>query len=166
MGSLHDYSSLSNPPMPTVVPQNVDPSLVDFREFYPYIPNEIKHRKRTTQAQLEILERTFSHDKKPNSVMRASLARQLDMTPRGVQVNSRIMAASPDSDVIFAANSQVWFQNRCALASYPPFIPLDRHSHFSPGGRKKRRWPKRLPPNFTNPNRHLPTLQIPKRPRA
>jgi hypothetical protein len=71
----------------------VDPSLVDFREFYPYIPNEVKHRKRTTQAQLEILEETFSRDKKPNANLRTSLARELDMTPRGVQV---------------------WFQNRRA----------------------------------------------------
>jgi hypothetical protein len=91
MDSSHDYSSLSNPAIPTAVPSSVDPSLADFREFYPYIPNEIKHRKRTTQAQLEILEQTFAHDKKPNGVMRANLARQLDMTPRGVQVNSRIL---------------------------------------------------------------------------
>jgi hypothetical protein len=89
----HDYSSLPNSCIPNVVPPGVDPSLVDFREFYPYIPNEIKHRKRTTPAQLEILEQTFARDKKPNGVMRASLARQLDMTPRGVQV---------------------WFQNRRA----------------------------------------------------
>lgn len=68
------------------LPAGVDPSTVDFREFYPYIPNEVKHRKRTTQAQLELLEDTFSRDKKPNGVLRATLARELDMTPRGVQV--------------------------------------------------------------------------------
>ena len=90
-----DYSSLPNSCIPNVVPPGVDPSLVDFREFYPYIPNEIKHRKRTTPAQLEILEQTFARDKKPNGVMRASLARQLDMTPRGVQVSPQILA-SPD----------------------------------------------------------------------
>jgi hypothetical protein len=93
MDSSHDYSGLPNSCIPNVVPPGADPSLVDFREFYPYIPNEIKHRKRTTQAQLEILEQTFAHDKKPNGVMRANLAKQLDMTPRGVQV---------------------WFQNRRA----------------------------------------------------
>ena len=91
----HDYSSLPNSCIPNVVPPGVDPSLVDFREFYPYIPNEIKHRKRTTPAQLEILEQTFARDKKPNGVMRASLARQLDMTPRGVQVSLRILAPPP-----------------------------------------------------------------------
>lgn len=96
MDNSHDYSSLPNPCIPTTVPPSIDPSLVDFREFYPYIPNEIKHRKRTTQAQLEVLEQTFAHDKKPNGVMRANLARQLDMTPRGVQVSSRIMILSPD----------------------------------------------------------------------
>lgn len=93
MDNSLDYPALSNSCIPITVPTNVDPSLVDFREFYPYIPNEIKHRKRTTQAQLEVLEQTFAHDKKPNGIMRANLARQLDMTPRGVQV---------------------WFQNRRA----------------------------------------------------
>lgn len=72
--------------MPSVLPSGVDPSAVDFREFFPYIPNEVKHRKRTTQAQLETLEQTFSCDKKPNGPLRAALARELDMTPRGVQV--------------------------------------------------------------------------------
>lgn len=72
--------------MPSVLPSGVDPSAVDFREFFPYIPNEVKHRKRTTQAQLETLEETFSRDKKPNGPLRAALARELEMTPRGVQV--------------------------------------------------------------------------------
>ena len=90
MDNSHDFPGHPNSCIPSVVPPGVDPSLVDFREFYPYIPNEIKHRKRTTQAQLEILEETFAHDKKPNGVMRANLARQLDMTPRGVQVSTQI----------------------------------------------------------------------------
>jgi hypothetical protein len=88
-----DYAEFANSCIPSVVPPGMDPSLVDFREFYPYIPNEVKHRKRTTQAQLEILEETFSRDKKPNANLRTTLARELDMTPRGVQV---------------------WFQNRRA----------------------------------------------------
>ena len=96
MDNSHEYSSLPNSCIPNVVPPGVDPSTVDFREFYPYIPNEIKHRKRTTPAQLEILEQTFALDKKPNGVMRANLARQLDMTPRGVQVSPRIFTTTPD----------------------------------------------------------------------
>ena len=101
MDNSLDYSSLQNPAIPTIVPPAVDPSLVDFREFYPYIPNEIKHRKRTTQAQLEILEQTFAHDKKPNGLMRGNLARQLDMTPRGVQVNPKTLTLSPPHPDVF-----------------------------------------------------------------
>lgn len=69
----------------------MDPS--DFRAFYPYTPNEVKHRKRTTSAQLKILEGVFKRDTKPNAALRNELAAQLDMTARGVQV---------------------WFQNRRA----------------------------------------------------
>jgi hypothetical protein len=89
MTSLHhngtDYPDFPNQCIP-IMPPGADPSLADFREFYPYIPNEVKHRKRTTQAQLEILEDMFSRDKKPNGALRSSLARELGMTPRGVQV--------------------------------------------------------------------------------
>jgi hypothetical protein len=62
----------------------MDPS--DFRAFYPYTPNEVKHRKRTTSAQLKILESVFKRDTKPNAALRNELATQLDMTARGVQV--------------------------------------------------------------------------------
>ncbi|KAF5370793.1 hypothetical protein D9758_001950 [Tetrapyrgos nigripes] len=71
----------------------MDPSAVDFRAFYPYTPNEVKHRKRTTSAQLKVLESIFKRDTKPNAALRNELAIQLDMTARGVQV---------------------WFQNRRA----------------------------------------------------
>ncbi|THV02401.1 hypothetical protein K435DRAFT_963128 [Dendrothele bispora CBS 962.96] len=71
----------------------MDPAAVDFRAFYPYTPNEVKHRKRTTSAQLKILESIFKRDTKPNAALRNELAAQLDMTARGVQV---------------------WFQNRRA----------------------------------------------------
>ncbi|KAJ3883628.1 hypothetical protein F5051DRAFT_133920 [Lentinula edodes] len=74
-------------------PLPMDPSAVDFRAFYPYTPNEVKHRKRTTNAQLKILESVFKRDTKPNAALRNELAAQLDMTARGVQV---------------------WFQNRRA----------------------------------------------------
>ncbi len=64
----------------------MDPSAVDFRAFYPYTPNEVKHRKRTTSDQLKILEGIFKRDTKPNAALRNELAARLDMTPRGVQV--------------------------------------------------------------------------------
>ncbi|KAI0743750.1 hypothetical protein C8Q80DRAFT_1122152 [Daedaleopsis nitida] len=71
----------------------MDPSQVDIRTFYPYTPNEVKHRKRTTRAQLKVLESVYKYDTKPNASLRKKLAAELDMTPRGVQV---------------------WFQNRRA----------------------------------------------------
>lgn len=64
----------------------MDPSSVDFRAFYPYTPNEVKHRKRTTTTQLKTLEAVFKRDTKPNGPLRVELAGQLGMTPRGVQV--------------------------------------------------------------------------------
>ncbi|KAJ3478804.1 hypothetical protein NLJ89_g12363 [Agrocybe chaxingu] len=66
-----------------------DPAAVDFRAFYPYTPNEVKHRKRTTSAQLKVLEDIFKKDTKPNATLRTELAAELDMTPRGVQVSLR-----------------------------------------------------------------------------
>ncbi|KAG6833558.1 hypothetical protein H0H87_005209 [Tephrocybe sp. NHM501043] len=72
---------------------SMDPSAVDFRAFYPYTPNEVKHRKRTTTTQLRTLEAIFKRDTKPNGPLRVELAAQLGMTARGVQV---------------------WFQNRRA----------------------------------------------------
>jgi hypothetical protein len=76
-----------------LLPPGVDPASVDFRTFYPYIPNEVKHRKRTSRTQLKVLEDIFRRDTKPNAQLRKKLAKQLDMTARGVQV---------------------WFQNRRA----------------------------------------------------
>jgi hypothetical protein len=61
--------------------------------FFSYRPNEVKHRKRTTRQQLKVLEETFRTTQKPDGNVRKSLALQLDMTPRNVQV---------------------WFQNRRA----------------------------------------------------
>lgn len=56
-------------------------------------PFEVKHRKRTSKSQLQILEKTFESNKKPDSTLRNQLSEQLGMTPRSVQV---------------------WFQNRRA----------------------------------------------------
>lgn len=66
----------------------------DFRPTF-YNPFEIKHRRRTSRAQLKILERSFSENAKPSAATRRILAQKLDMTPRGVQI---------------------WFQNRRAKA--------------------------------------------------
>ncbi|CAE6538971.1 unnamed protein product [Rhizoctonia solani] len=56
-------------------------------------PYEVKHRRRTSRAQLSVLETEFDTDPKPNADKRRSLASQLNMTPRAIQV---------------------WFQNRRA----------------------------------------------------
>lgn len=65
----------------------MDPATVDFRTFYPYNPAEVKHRKRTTRAQLKVLEDMFKKETKPNGALRKKLAAELEMTPRGVQVS-------------------------------------------------------------------------------
>ena len=62
-------------------------------------PYEVKHRKRTSRAQLTVLEATFQENNKPSSHVKKALASQLDMPIRNVQV---------------------WFQNRCTW---------DRHSN-------------------------------------
>ncbi|KIM40240.1 hypothetical protein M413DRAFT_413744 [Hebeloma cylindrosporum] len=84
---------LQNSPYPRSFVQSSSDPAVDFRAFYPYTPNEVKHRKRTTSAQLKVLEAIFKKDTKPNANLRNELAQELDMTARGVQV---------------------WFQNRRA----------------------------------------------------
>lgn len=58
-----------------------------------YDPFFVKHRRRTTKAQLKILEQTFEANVRPDANMRRKLGEQLGMTPRSVQV---------------------WFQNRRA----------------------------------------------------
>ena len=72
--------------VPGLIPPGMDPNQVDIRTFYPYTPNEVKHRKRTTRAQLKVLEGVYKYDTKPNASLRKKLAAELDMTPRGVQV--------------------------------------------------------------------------------
>jgi hypothetical protein len=72
--------------IPSLFPPGVDPNTVDFRTFFPYIPNEVKHRKRTSRTQLKVLEDIFRKDTKPNAALRKKLAAELDMLPRAVQV--------------------------------------------------------------------------------
>lgn len=58
-----------------------------------YNPFIVRHRKKTTKSQLQILENTFGTNIRPDARMRRMLAEQLGMTPRSIQV---------------------WFQNRRA----------------------------------------------------
>ncbi|PVU90079.1 hypothetical protein BB559_001796 [Furculomyces boomerangus] len=58
-----------------------------------YNPYQVKHRRRTTKEQFQILESTFIADNKPSAETRRDIAQKLSMTPREVQV---------------------WFQNRRA----------------------------------------------------
>lgn len=50
-------------------------------------PYEVKHRRRTSRAQLAVLEHEFDIDSKPNADKRTALAAQLKMTPRAIQVS-------------------------------------------------------------------------------
>jgi hypothetical protein len=61
--------------------------------FTSYFPTDVKQRRRTSRAQVIVLEDAYSRTTKPDGPLRVSLAERLDMTPRGVQV---------------------WFQNRRA----------------------------------------------------
>lgn len=79
------YHSVSCVPTAYLDP-GVDPASVDFRNFYAYIPNEVKHRKRTTRDQAKVLESIFDRNTKPDSSLRQRLAKELQMSARGVQV--------------------------------------------------------------------------------
>lgn len=64
-------------------------------EFKPtfYNPFEVKHRRRTSRSQFKTLEKAFMNNCKPSAVVRKSLAQELNMSARSIQV---------------------WFQNRRA----------------------------------------------------
>lgn len=80
-----------------VLDPNCDPSSVDFRNFFPYIPNEVKHRKRTTRDQQKVLETIFDRSPKPDGALRQRLAKELDMTPRGVQVRRILVSGAAEN---------------------------------------------------------------------
>jgi hypothetical protein len=103
-------------------------------------------------------------------VMRANLARQLDMTPRGVQVSPRTSLFQSYPSILtcllppihrFGSRTgvpELHIPSSSSIGSHPLF------SLFYAGGRKRRRWPKKLPPNFSTNNRHHRlTLQTRKR---
>jgi hypothetical protein len=83
---MDQHSRYATTCIPSLLPPGVDPTSVDFRTFFPYIPNEVKHRKRTSRTQLKVLEDVFRKDTKPNAALRKKLAAELDMLPRAVQV--------------------------------------------------------------------------------
>lgn len=82
-------------------PPDTDNFLVETFHQYPhgnfsptfYNPFEVKHRRRTSNAQLKILEEAFKTCSKPSASVRRLLAQKLNMSVRGVQI---------------------WFQNRRA----------------------------------------------------
>lgn len=85
---------------PNGFPKNIERMFETFHqtptgEFKPtfYNPFEIKHRRRTSKDQFQVLETSFQENSKPNATVRRALAQRLGMTPRAVQV---------------------WFQNRRA----------------------------------------------------
>lgn len=81
--------------------------LLQYNTAY-FNPYEVKHRKRTSRAQLTVLEATFQQNNKPSSAVKKALAAQLDMPIRNVQV---------------------WFQNRCARSkSKSSRLPLQNRS--------------------------------------
>lgn len=77
-------------------------STIRLGEFFPFLPlscllgaatrnltfwwDRIKHRRRTSASQLKVLEYHFDRNPKPDVNLRKSLAEQLGMTPREVQV--------------------------------------------------------------------------------
>ena len=67
-------------------------SVVDFKPTF-YNPFEVRHRRRTSRDQLDLLQSTFGENPKPSAQVRQSLAEKLQMSPRSIQV---------------------WFQNRRA----------------------------------------------------
>ncbi|KAF8757212.1 Homeodomain [Rhizoctonia solani] len=80
------------------------PSMPDYGYDYPpppgfvtafWNPYEVKHRRRTSRAQLSVLEREFETDPKPNADKRRSLAAQLNMTPRAIQVSFYTVSSPP-----------------------------------------------------------------------
>jgi len=73
----------------------------EFKNSY-YNPFHVKPRKRTSKEQLEVLEKTFETNVKPDAALRKTLAGKLGMTPRSVQV---------------------WFQNKRAKVKNEKHVP-------------------------------------------
>ncbi|KAH8108042.1 hypothetical protein BXZ70DRAFT_913872 [Cristinia sonorae] len=70
---LGPHTHPSSTCVPGLIPPGMDPGQVDMRTFYPYQPNEVKHRKRTTRGQLKVLEDVYKYDTKPNATLRKKL---------------------------------------------------------------------------------------------
>jgi hypothetical protein len=83
---MDQHSGYTTTCIPSLLPPGVDPTSIDFRTFFPYVPSEVKHRQRTSRSQLKVLEKVFHKDTLPNASLRKKLAAELDMLPRAVQV--------------------------------------------------------------------------------
>ncbi|QRW21293.1 homeobox domain protein [Rhizoctonia solani] len=123
------------------------PSMPDYGYDYPpppgfvtafWNPYEVKHRRRTSRAQLSVLEREFETDPKPNADKRRSLAAQLNMTPRAIQV---------------------WFQNRRAkIKAIKNKIPGGRGMpKLKPGERAAARASRAASTSATETGPHSPS---------
>ena len=54
--------------------------------FHKNHPLEFKHRNRKSPLQLKVLEKAFKENNKPKTTVRRAIAKQLEMSPRTVQV--------------------------------------------------------------------------------
>lgn len=77
----------------------------NFKNSY-YNPFHIKPRKRTSKEQLEVLEKTFETNIKPDAALRKTLADRLNMTPRSVQVWFQNKRAKVKNEKTFAQRKQ------------------------------------------------------------
>lgn len=122
-------------------PKNIERMFETFHqtptgEFKPtfYNPFEIKHRRRTSKDQFQVLEASFQENCKPNAAIRRALASKLGMTPRAVQVwfqnrrakmklsgtpgsNGFHSVEVPDSPIIGSSNGSGSSTNCSSLAS-------------------------------------------------
>ncbi|KAI8098734.1 uncharacterized protein BX664DRAFT_288391 [Halteromyces radiatus] len=93
-------NSINHHPTTTAVDTDFKPSF--------YNPNEIKHRRRISSQQCEVLEAEYQNNIKPNATKRHQLAERLGMTPRTVQI---------------------WFQNKRAKAKQQRHQRQHHHHH-------------------------------------
>jgi len=134
--------------IPSLIPPGVDPAKVDSKMFYTYVPNTIKTRKRTTPAQLEILEGVFVTDKKPNAPRRKELAKKLKMSPREVQVCPYRVLRCPNHPLTRSPPS---YYHRFGFRTGVP-------KRRNPTGRFSLPPSLALPLLFSSPLSHLPRL--------
>ena len=85
------YTGSLSPPLLADPKQGLDVSPPNFALSQAFFdPHLIKHRRRTTAAQLELLEATFARHSKPDVAIRKKLAAEIDMSTRNIQVWVRV----------------------------------------------------------------------------